>query len=124
MDRGPGRKATPVDWISGQSSMLLFKRKFQAAITSGQKTQTIRLWRRRRVRVGDVHFAPGVGYLRLVEVGEVALEDLTEEDARADGFESLAALRAELRDLYGEGTQGGRRCFRIAFEYLGRDRPA
>jgi hypothetical protein len=103
--------------------MLLFKRKFREAIRSGTKTQTIRLWRRQIVRAGDVHFAPGVGYLRVLAVGQVTLDELTEEDARADGFASLTALRAELQRLYGAAAERDRRCYRIAFEYLGQSRP-
>jgi len=104
--------------------MLLFKRKFQEAIRSGRKTRTVRLWRGRHVRPGDVHFAPGVGYLRVLAVEEVTLDELTEEDARADGFTSLTALKAELDRLYAQAARGSRRWYRIAFEYLGGSRPA
>jgi len=103
--------------------VLLFKRKFQAAIRDGTKTQTVRLWRRQIAWPGQVRTAPGVGYLRVLAVDEIALDDLTETDATADGFESLAALRAELDGLYDEDARRTRRCYRVTFEYLGQKRP-
>ncbi len=39
--------------------MLLFKKKFLAAIREGSKTQTIRLWKHRRMRAGQVTVKPG-----------------------------------------------------------------
>lgn len=104
--------------------MLLFKRKFRPAILSGEKTRTIRLWRNRHVKPGGVYFAPGIGYLRVSAVDEVTLDDLTEDDARADGFASLAALKAELDRLYADAAHANRRWYRIAFEYVGQSRPA
>ena len=103
--------------------MILFKRKFQEAIRSGAKTQTIRFWRQALARPGELHKVPGVGYLRIREVAEVSVEALTEADARADGFESLAALKEELGRLYGGALRDGRRCFRIAFEFVGKEKP-
>jgi hypothetical protein len=103
--------------------MIFFKRKFQDAIRGGTKTQTVRLWTRPLARAGQVRFAPGVGYLRIREVAEVPLSALTEADALADGFPSLAALREELYGLYGEAARDNRRCFRVVFEFLGRSRP-
>jgi hypothetical protein len=103
--------------------MLLFKRKFQTAIRTGAKTQTVRFWRRQIVRPGDVHFAPGVGYLRVNGVEETSVARLTEADAQADGFASLVALKEELDRIYSRDGRQGRRCYRITFEYLGPSRP-
>ena len=82
--------------------MLLFKKKFLAAIRSGEKTQTIRLWKVCRVRPGQRSYIPGVGHIRITAVEQVELAQLTDDDARPDGFETADQLRAEaLRDFGG-----------------------
>lgn len=98
--------------------VLLFKKKFLAAIRSGEKTQTIRLWPYRRMRIGQRSYIPGAGYIEVDDVAEVTLEALTDEDARLDGFETVAALRAEIAALYGEGRADGQRLFRVRFHVL------
>ena len=80
--------------------MLLFKKKFLPAIRLGQKTQTIRLWKYRRMRPGQRSYIPGAGYIRLEKVEEVQLDALTDADARPDGFETAGQLRAEIARLY------------------------
>ena len=39
--------------------VLLFNKRFLPAIRCGQKTQTIRLWRHRRMRAGQRSYIPG-----------------------------------------------------------------
>ena len=56
--------------------MLLFKKKFLPAIRAGQKTQTIRLWKYRKMRPGQRSYIPGAGYIRLTKVEEVQLAAL------------------------------------------------
>ena len=96
--------------------MLLFKKKFFEAIVSGSKRQTIRVWPRRRLRAGQLEFIPGLGRVRITAFEAVSPLDLTEEDARLDGFGSLAALMDELRALYGDRLASVS-CFRIRFDY-------
>ena len=72
--------------------MLLFKKKFLPAIRSGQKTQTIRLWKHRRMRAGQRSYIPGAGHVRLTAVDEVRLDELTDADARPDGFATADAV--------------------------------
>ena len=104
--------------------MLLFKRKFLDAIRSGEKTQTIRLWRHRMMRVGQRSYIPGVGHIRITAVDEVALADLTDADAVPDGFPTADALRTELATIYGERLAAGYRTFRVAFERAPVEPPA
>lgn len=101
--------------------MLLFKKKFLAAIRSGEKTQTIRLWKTRRMRVGQRSYIPGVGAIRITAVDEIQLEQLSDEDARPDGFATAALLRTELAQLYPSQLAAGYRPFRIRFERLPSD---
>jgi hypothetical protein len=100
------------------TEMLLFKKKFLPAIQSGQKTQTIRLWKHARMRSGQRSYIPGAGYIRVTIVEEVRLEDLDDEDAVRDGFETATALRAEIVALYPREMADGHRVFRIRFHLL------
>lgn len=96
--------------------MLLFKKKFLPAIRAGQKTQTIRLWKHRRMRLGQRSYIPGAGHVRLIAVDQVELAELTDADARPDGFETADQLRAEIAQLYPQQLAAGYRAYRIQFE--------
>jgi len=98
--------------------MLLFKKRFLPAIRSGQKTQTIRLWKYRRMRGGQRSYIPGAGYIRVTAVDEVELDKLTDEDALPDGFDSADQLRAEIARLYPQQLAAGHRVYRIVFHLL------
>ncbi len=101
--------------------MLLFKKKFLPAIRCGQKTQTIRLWEHRRMRPGQRSYIPGAGHVRIEAVDEVRLEDLTDDDARPDGFDRVEALRAEIARLYGTPLPEGFRAYRVVFRLMAED---
>lgn len=98
--------------------MLLFKKKFLPAIRAGEKVQTVRLWKYARMRTGQRSYIPGAGYIRVTAVDEVRLEDLGDEDARLDGFETAEALRAEIAALYPQQLADGHRAFRIRFHLI------
>ena len=95
--------------------MLLFKKKFLAAIRSGEKTQTIRLWPWRRMRCGQRSYIPGIGHIFIDRVEQVCLEDLRDTDARPDGFATAEELREELRRIYAEKGAEGYQAFRVVF---------
>jgi hypothetical protein len=96
--------------------MLLFKKKFLAAIRSGEKTQTIRLWKFRHMRAGQRNYIPGIGHIRITSVEPVDIDSLTDADAIPDGFPSAVALQTELRTIYGEKLAQGYQAFRIVFD--------
>jgi len=98
--------------------VLLFKKKFLDAIRQGRKTQTVRLWKWRKMKPGQRSYIPGAGYVQIAAVDEVALAVLTDEDARLDGFDSAAALRHEIEQLYPQQLAAGHRAFRIRFTLL------
>lgn len=98
--------------------MLLFKKKFLDAIRSGRKTQTIRLWKACRLRTGGLCYIPGVGYTRVTDIAVVKLEELTDEDAQLDGFDSAAALLHEINHLYADRVRDGYRAYRIRFQVM------
>ena len=95
--------------------MLLFKKKFMAAIRAGEKTQTIRLWKHRRMRAGQRSYIPSIGYIRITAVEEVELERLTDADARPDGFATADELREEIARLYPKQLAEGHRAYRVTF---------
>ncbi len=101
--------------------MLLFKKKFLPAIRAGEKTQTIRLWRHRRMRAGQRSYVPGVGHILVETVESVALADLTDEDARRGGFASAADLRQELAKLYAAELAAGHQAYRVRFPLAPRE---
>jgi hypothetical protein len=98
--------------------MLLFKKRFLPAIRRGEKTQTIRLWRHRRLRAGQRSYIPGAGHIRITAVEEVNPEELTDADALPDGFDTAAQLREELSRLYPGQQAEGYRAYRVRFELL------
>lgn len=98
--------------------MLLFKKKFLPAIRRGEKTQTIRLWRWRMMRAGQRSYIPGAGYIRIDQVEQVRLEDLTDEDAIPDGFVTADALRSEIQEIYADKIAAGYGAYRVVFQLL------
>jgi hypothetical protein len=98
--------------------MLLFKKKFLDDIRSGRKTQTIRLWKYRRMKAGQRSYIPGIGYIRVTLVEKVELAELTDDDAVPDGFETADALRAEIENLYADKLAEGYQAYRIVFDLL------
>ena len=98
--------------------MLLFKKKFLAAIRGGEKTQTIRLWQYRRFKPGQRSYIPGAGYIDVERVEPIELEQLTDADALLDGFASAAELRQELATLYPRELAAGYQPYRVVFRLL------
>lgn len=102
--------------------MLLFKKKFLEAIRQGEKTQTIRLWKQARLKAGQRSYIPGVGYIRIVSVQRVELSELTDADARPDGFATADALRNEIKAIYAQSADGGQKAYRICFRLAPEER--
>lgn len=103
--------------------MLMFKKVFYAAIAAGQKTTTLRYWRRPRVRPGSVHTVPHLGKLAIESVQPILPEDLTDSHAHSDGFASLADLHTALNTLYSPAAVGAdKRLFLVRFRFLGTGR--
>ncbi|MHC4399613.1 MAG: ASCH domain-containing protein [Planctomycetota bacterium] len=98
--------------------MLLFKKKFLPAIRRGEKTQTIRVWKHRRMGAGQRSYIPGAGHIRIASVEEVRLDQLTDDDAQRDGFDTVDALRGEIDHLYQQELAAGYQAYRIRFQLL------
>jgi hypothetical protein len=100
--------------------VLLFKKAFLPAIRAGRKTQTVRLWKHRRMRAGQQSYIPGAGHIDVEAVDEVRVEELTDDDALADGFDSAAALRAALWAIYPAELAAGYQAYRVRFRLAKR----
>jgi hypothetical protein len=61
-------------------TVLLMKRQFYDAIRSGEKTTTLRYWKRLMVKPGSVHTIPHLGKVHIDAVDIVEIDDLTEDD--------------------------------------------
>jgi hypothetical protein len=94
---------------------LFFKKPLQVAIREGRKRTTIRRWTDARLRPGDRSYAPGVGWLAIEAVEPIDLDRLADADARADGFDTLAALKQAILALYPDHAADGKRWFRVSF---------
>ena len=98
--------------------MLLFKKKFLDAIRAGEKTQSIRLWKHRKLKPMQKSYIPGAGYIEVLAVDAVDVATLTDADALPDGFPSADALRKEIEQLYAEQLGSGHQAYRIRFRLL------
>jgi hypothetical protein len=104
-------------WVgTGHSTVvgMLFEQRLWAGLADGTVTVTFRRWKRPRARVGGRHRTP-VGVLAVDAVAEVDPAAITEADARAAGFASLAELRRRL-DRHGDGP-----VYRVDFHHAGAD---
>jgi len=83
---------------------LEFKEKFRRRLVKGEKKATVRLYTsleegdRVLIHCGGEILGEGI----IEEVKQKTLDELTEEDAKADGFKSLEELLGEIRRLYGD----------------------
>lgn len=102
---------------------LFFKKALQAAVLAGTKTTTIRRWDRARLKSGGRAWAPGVGWLSIDLVERITLSTLTADDARADGFPSVTALRAVLKECYPDTRSDGKKWYRIRFRLRSAENP-
>jgi hypothetical protein len=94
--------------------VMLFEQRLWAGLADGTVTVTFRRWRRPRARVGGSHRTPA-GVLAVDAVAEVDPAAISEDDARAAGFGSLAELRRQL-DRLGDGP-----VWRVDFHHAGAD---
>ena len=93
---------------------MLFEQRLWAGLADGSVTVTFRRWRRPRARAGGRHRTPA-GVLAVDAVTVVDPAAITEDDARAAGFGSLAELRRQL-DRHGDGP-----VYRVDFHHAGAD---
>lgn len=75
---------------------MLFEQRFWPGLADGSITMTFRRWKRRQVVAGR-RYRTAAGILEVESVDIVQVGDITDRDAHRSGFESSAALVAQLR---------------------------
>jgi len=99
---------------------LNFAKEYKKKIEEGLKRQTIRL--STSLKEGDrVEVVAGgevLGIAKITRVERKTIEELTDEDAKRDGFENLAQLFKALRKHYGKISNKKEVCL-IGFEMEG-----
>jgi len=93
---------------------MLFSRRFREPIARGEITRTIRRWRRPQARPGGRYRLERAGSIEVDAIAPIEDRDLSEDDARASGFDS----RDELRAAIPERDEAA--LYRIDFHYVGR----
>ncbi len=100
---------------------LIFKKDYGRDLLERKKQTTIRLYS--PLKKGDeVEIIAGsvrLGTAKIVDVEVKKLKELTDEDARADGFESREKLIRELRKIYGRKISESSEVKIIRFKFLG-----
>lgn len=103
---------------------ITFKAAYAADILEGRKESTVRL--KTRLSEGDiVEIVAGmvkIGTARVESVEEKAVSQLTDEDARRDGFETREELVRALKKIYDKRIGDDTKVKIIRFKLLGRDR--
>lgn len=115
---------------------MLFKDYHIPMIRSGSKTVTRREWADNYARptVGSVQIASDEMftsddeadcYIRILEVYDQPLGEMTDEDARREGeYETLAEFREGYAKVYGPDAWDPEKVVTVVeFEYVGRSRP-
>jgi hypothetical protein len=92
---------------------MLFTAGAWPGIADGSITVTFRTWIRPQAKAGGRYRVGGM-LIEATDVGQVDVATLTDDDARAAGEPSLAALLARLKRT--DGT-----VWRVEFRFLGRD---
>jgi hypothetical protein len=99
---------------------VLLSKRFRDGIVAGDVTLAFRRWKRPTVKAGTKMRTPS-GIVEIDSVEVVATGDVTEEDARAAGFES----REKLFRVLDGGRRGGRKAegeiHRVELHYGGPD---
>jgi len=93
---------------------VLFPQRFHVGLADGSVTLAFRRWRRPSVTAGGRQRTP-VGELAIDAVDEIAVDDITEADARRAGYADLAELLGELA----RRPEG--RLYRIELHHAGAD---
>ncbi|MBI2935339.1 MAG: ASCH domain-containing protein [Chloroflexi bacterium] len=110
--------------------MILFKPDSKEKILAGRKWQTRKLWDRPRAKEGAEHLVylrpPMTGEkpfarIRIKRVWRQRLGEMNEEEARAEGHESLPAFFEQFQRINGRKIQGDLRqlqVYAVEFEVL------
>ena len=105
--------------------MVLFKPYHIPLIQDGTKTQSRRMWAEARVKEGSLQQVKTKiftkehhGYIKVNKVYQQHLLDMTEEDAKEEGYDSKDEYLDEFRTIYPDAPVNPL-VFVVEFEYVG-----
>jgi len=102
--------------------MFRFLKKYHDAIKAGKITLTYQPWDTLRVLRGKIYRAQHLGLVRVLDVDFRRLSEVTEEEARRCGADSLETFRRDLEELAGREIDfSTERAVRVEFEFIGED---
>ena len=94
------------------TATMQFKTRLHDLIRAGIVTTSIRIWKSARVKVGGRYtLGAGPGYIIVLSLKEMELNDIDEKMAISSGFEGIN----DLLSVAQHGT--GKRVFLVVFEY-------
>jgi hypothetical protein len=100
---------------------LIFKKEYGPDILDGKKVSTVRLFT--KIKKGEiVEIIAGrikIGTARVENVETKKVEDLTDDDARLDGFRNKEELVKALRKIYGKRINSETEVKLIKFKLVG-----
>src|SRR5688500_5912179 len=99
--------------------MLLFQKRFHEGLLSGAITLTFRRWSRTHVRAGGRYRCHPIGVLEVIEVREQPVAEITEADAGASGFATLAELLEYMAQASEQPLTPATRVFRVQLQHGG-----
>ncbi len=109
--------------VNSKVKKLVFKQEYCQDILEGKKRSTIRLTS--NLKKGDiVEIRAGwikVGTAIIEDVMDKEIRELTDEDAKLDGFSSKDELIKALKRIYGKKVSENTKVKLIRFKLLGRD---
>ena len=95
---------------------MMFKQKFHAGIVAGDITCTFRYWKRTQVVAGNFYKINPIGRIEVHKITTIKPDDLTQANAKASGFDSVAQLFAYISSF----DTDQRTLYRIEFSFAGR----
>ena len=105
--------------------MILFKPEHVDMILSGRKTQTRRIWKKPRAKVGAVHLAKTkmlsreyFAKLRILDVYREFPSDISDDDARAEGYDDASAYLTAFRRINHLSAVPDKTVFVVKFEVI------
>ena len=95
---------------------MLFRARFHEPIRRGEVTLTVRRWKRPQAKAGGIYRLPAGDAIEVTATDIIDPDEVTEQVARAAGYDTRARLMAEVqRNSGGEGD-----LYIIGFRYVGQ----
>ena len=89
---------------------MTFTKRLRGPIMRGEITCSVRIWRKRHVKVGG-HYRLGDGFIEVTSIQRITMADITPELARRSGFMGVVDLLKIAKHGPGENV------YLIDFEY-------